>query len=162
MQRRLIKSLEDLSVKYDYSVRTSTGQMIQFLYGDDGLDPMHIDKGDLPVNFFRVLTNVNEATKNDPMITKEANLDPYEISEMLEESIQANKAVNSYITETFCDHFRDFVQRELVDKLIRIRDMLGYDKNDRRKSRKKPSKSGEEDRIIKNFFTLTETQMRKV
>lgn len=43
MQRRLIKSLEDLSVKYDYSVRTSTGQMIQFLYGDDGLDPMNID-----------------------------------------------------------------------------------------------------------------------
>jgi len=50
MQRRLIKSLEDLSVKYDYSVRTSTGQMIQFLYGDDGLDPMNIDQNDLKVS----------------------------------------------------------------------------------------------------------------
>jgi len=63
MQRRLIKALEDLSVKYDYSVRTSTGQVVQFLYGDDGLDPMNIDSNNLPVNFDRVITNVKEETK---------------------------------------------------------------------------------------------------
>ncbi|EAN32000.1 RNA polymerase Rpb1 domain 5 protein [Theileria parva strain Muguga] len=37
MQRRLMKVMEDLSVCYDYSVRTSDGQIVQFLYGDDGL-----------------------------------------------------------------------------------------------------------------------------
>jgi len=43
MQRRLIKALEDLSVKYDDTVRTSTHHVIQFQYGDDGLDPMFMD-----------------------------------------------------------------------------------------------------------------------
>ncbi len=39
MQRRLVKALEDLSTQYDYTVRTSTGGVVQFIYGDDGLDP---------------------------------------------------------------------------------------------------------------------------
>ncbi|XP_953288.1 DNA-directed RNA polymerase III largest subunit (RPC homologue), putative [Theileria annulata] len=40
MQRRLMKVMEDLSVCYDYSVRTSDGQIVQFLYGDDGLSSL--------------------------------------------------------------------------------------------------------------------------
>lgn len=39
MQRRLVKALEDLSVKYDMTVRTSDGQIVQFVYGDDSLNP---------------------------------------------------------------------------------------------------------------------------
>lgn len=39
MQRRLVKALEDLSVKYDQTVRTSDEQIVQFVYGDDGLNP---------------------------------------------------------------------------------------------------------------------------
>ncbi|CAD7968088.1 unnamed protein product [Amoebophrya sp. A120] len=39
MQRRLIKALEDLSIKYDLSVRSSNGRVVQFAYGADGLNP---------------------------------------------------------------------------------------------------------------------------
>ncbi|GFT84690.1 DNA-directed RNA polymerase III subunit RPC1 [Nephila pilipes] len=39
MQRRLIKSLEDLCLHYDMSVRNSIGEVVQFVYGGDGLDP---------------------------------------------------------------------------------------------------------------------------
>ncbi|GFR13195.1 DNA-directed RNA polymerase III subunit RPC1, partial [Trichonephila clavata] len=39
MQRRLIKSLEDLCLHYDMSVRNSIGEVVQFIYGGDGLDP---------------------------------------------------------------------------------------------------------------------------
>ncbi|XP_071036017.1 DNA-directed RNA polymerase III subunit RPC1 [Parasteatoda tepidariorum] len=39
MQRRLIKALEDLCLHYDMSVRNSVGEVVQFVYGDDGLDP---------------------------------------------------------------------------------------------------------------------------
>ncbi|VDN09950.1 unnamed protein product [Dibothriocephalus latus] len=38
LQRSLIKHLEDLSVQYDGTVRDSGGGIIQFRYGDDGLD----------------------------------------------------------------------------------------------------------------------------
>ena len=37
IQRRLVKALEDLSVKYDNTVRNCTGSIIQFLYGEDGM-----------------------------------------------------------------------------------------------------------------------------
>ncbi len=39
MQRRLINALQDLYVEYDYTVRDSTGSIIQFIYGEDGADP---------------------------------------------------------------------------------------------------------------------------
>ncbi|CRG95015.1 DNA-directed RNA polymerase 3 largest subunit, putative [Plasmodium gallinaceum] len=43
MQRRLMKALEDLSIHYDYTVRSCDKQIIQFIYGDDALNPSFID-----------------------------------------------------------------------------------------------------------------------
>lgn len=37
-QRKLIKSLEDVKVHYDGTVRTATGSIVQFIYGDSGSD----------------------------------------------------------------------------------------------------------------------------
>ncbi|UKZ75472.1 hypothetical protein TrVFT333_003157 [Trichoderma virens FT-333] len=44
IQRRLVKALEDLNAQYDGTVRNSLGDIIQFLYGEDGLDAMCIEK----------------------------------------------------------------------------------------------------------------------
>jgi DNA-directed RNA polymerase II subunit RPB1 len=44
IQRRLVKALEDVAAKYDGTVRNSLGDIIQFLYGEDGLDAMCIEK----------------------------------------------------------------------------------------------------------------------
>ena len=38
LQRCLIKGMEGMKVEYDSSVRDSDGTMVQFLYGEDGLD----------------------------------------------------------------------------------------------------------------------------
>lgn len=38
VQRKLIKSMEDISVKYDGTVRNSNNTIIQFIYGDSGID----------------------------------------------------------------------------------------------------------------------------
>ncbi len=40
MYRRLANALQDLHVEYDGTVRTSTGTIVQFRYGEDGIDPM--------------------------------------------------------------------------------------------------------------------------
>ncbi|MFH0835873.1 MAG: DNA-directed RNA polymerase subunit A' [Candidatus Micrarchaeota archaeon] len=40
MQRRLINALQDMIVQDDLTVRDSEGRVIQFKYGDDGLDPV--------------------------------------------------------------------------------------------------------------------------
>ncbi|HIH97675.1 MAG TPA: DNA-directed RNA polymerase subunit A' [Thermoplasmata archaeon] len=46
MQRRLINALEDIKVKEDGSVRDTTGSIIQFQYGEDGVDPSKSVFGD--------------------------------------------------------------------------------------------------------------------
>ena len=43
IQRRLIKALEDIMVYYDGTVRNSRGQIIEFLYGEDGMDGRWIE-----------------------------------------------------------------------------------------------------------------------
>ncbi|HEX17337.1 MAG TPA: DNA-directed RNA polymerase subunit A', partial [Thermoplasmatales archaeon] len=39
MQRRLINALENIMVREDLTVRDTDGEIIQFLYGEDGVDP---------------------------------------------------------------------------------------------------------------------------
>ncbi len=40
LQRCLVKHLETLSIAYDYTVRDADGSIIEFFYGEDGIDPM--------------------------------------------------------------------------------------------------------------------------
>ncbi|TMW68505.1 hypothetical protein Poli38472_005973 [Pythium oligandrum] len=40
LQRCLMKHMEDLQVGYDHTVRNCEGNVVQFMYGEDGVDPM--------------------------------------------------------------------------------------------------------------------------
>lgn len=55
LQRCVIKGLEGLMVSYDASVRDADGSVIQFLYGEDGLD---VTKQKYLTNFDFILENV--------------------------------------------------------------------------------------------------------
>src|SRR2546422_4986456 len=46
MQRRLINALEHLKLEYDATVRDPHGHIIQFLYGEDGVDVAKSDHGE--------------------------------------------------------------------------------------------------------------------
>ena len=48
-----MKALEDLTTQYDLSVRNSTGGMVQFMFGDDGLDPACLEGDAMPIDFDR-------------------------------------------------------------------------------------------------------------
>ena len=43
IQRRLIKAMEDIMLRYDGTVRNSCGQVVQFLYGEDGMDGTSVE-----------------------------------------------------------------------------------------------------------------------
>ena len=49
IQRRLIKSTEDLKLVYDMTVRNNKNKIIQFSYGNDNIDSMKVEKQKLPV-----------------------------------------------------------------------------------------------------------------
>ena len=44
IQRRLVKALEDVSICYDGTVRNSLGDILQFVYGEDGMDGAYIEQ----------------------------------------------------------------------------------------------------------------------
>ena len=49
ISRRLIKALEDLMVRYDMTVRNNKGKVVQFIYGDDGFDPIKVENQTIPL-----------------------------------------------------------------------------------------------------------------
>ncbi|KAJ3580420.1 hypothetical protein NPX13_g141 [Xylaria arbuscula] len=65
MSRRLMKSLEDLSTKYDDTVRTSGDGVVQFQFGADKLDPVDMEGKAVPVNFERTFSHAENLTWNN-------------------------------------------------------------------------------------------------
>ncbi|MCK5299760.1 MAG: hypothetical protein KAJ54_01265, partial [Candidatus Aenigmarchaeota archaeon] len=45
MQRRLVNAMQDYLVKEDKTVRDSNDEIIQFVAGEDGIDPAKSDSG---------------------------------------------------------------------------------------------------------------------
>lgn len=64
IQRRLVKALEDVMSKYDGTVRNSLGDIVQFVYGEDGLDAVYIEK-----------QNVDSITMSDKSLESKYRLD---------------------------------------------------------------------------------------
>ena len=53
-----IQFLEDLTVTYDGTVRDSRGDIVQFRYGSDGLDPGEMEVENFPADLKRELANI--------------------------------------------------------------------------------------------------------
>jgi DNA-directed RNA polymerase III subunit RPC1 len=87
MSRRLMKSLEDLSTKYDRTVRNSTASIVQFLFGDDELDPVDMEAAAKPVHFERTFAHIEATTFS----MKDAGLSNLQISAVLEDILAVKR-----------------------------------------------------------------------
>ncbi|KAK2759928.1 hypothetical protein FQN54_002664 [Arachnomyces sp. PD_36] len=88
MSRRLMKSLEDLSMRYDNTVKNSSDNIVQFQYGDDKLDPVDMEGKAKPVHFDRTFTHAESTTfEND-----DKGLSRTEIMELCEELLSVERA----------------------------------------------------------------------
>ena len=56
LYRRLANALQDLKVEYDFTVRDANGKIVQFSYGDDGLDISKTEGG--KINVQRIVREV--------------------------------------------------------------------------------------------------------
>lgn len=62
MQRRLMKALEDLSVMYDETVRSPNGSLVQYIYGEDCMDPCLVEGDEkirMDVLYEEVVADIN-------------------------------------------------------------------------------------------------------
>ena len=74
--RRLMKAMEDAKVVHDDTVRTASGCVIQFLYGEDGMDSMKVEEQKLNIcgltyNKFNEKFNFNKNENWNLFLTKE-------------------------------------------------------------------------------------------
>ena len=58
LYRRLANALQDLKIEYDNTVRTSDGSIVQFSYGEDGVDISRSEGGE--INVKRIVRNIVE------------------------------------------------------------------------------------------------------
>jgi DNA-directed RNA polymerase III subunit RPC1 len=116
-QRRLMKALEDLNVCYDYSVRSSFSEIIQYKYGEDGIDPIIMESDDfvdLSKVFNDVFTRMSGFEQREEDLSKDhiVNLSRDHTVNLSKESL------DSIISKYFSD-FRDdlFIKRYCSDIL---------------------------------------------
>lgn len=126
MQRRLMKALEDLSVQYDMSVRNSTGGIVQFCYGDDGLDPASMEGEGAPVAFARTLIHarclgdideVCSSTQGLSVNELEAELEKFGLLGTIDESVNIPTKFASLTSPTFAQSVADFINRSILSPM---------------------------------------------
>ncbi len=101
IQRRLVKALEDLSVKYDGTIRAANGQVIQYVYGENGIN--QLTQTDIKINMVKY---------NDKEIEENLSFNKKQISEL--ETIYKKKVSVSEFS------------KEYVKKMIKYRDQLRF------------------------------------
>jgi DNA-directed RNA polymerase III subunit RPC1 len=175
MQRRLMKALEDLTTHYDSSVRNSTGGMVQFIYGDDGLDPTNMELGKQPVNLARLLFHVQQLHPS----AGEVGLLPEQIEDFIQQfQAECFKKTSAQFTEQLASFLKEAVLAKLVD--IRAKhsvmsepsdtplDILASLASSSSPARKKkstrnvtPVEDKRPQRIIDNLFKITYVQLEE-
>ncbi|PHT34473.1 hypothetical protein CQW23_26273, partial [Capsicum baccatum] len=107
MSRRLMKALEDLAVYYDSTVRNASSCIVQFMYGDDGMNPSQMEeKKGCPLNFSRLFMKVKATCPP----RGEKSLSYSEICERVNERL-------SY-------HDMNFLIKDLAETLKKLREAL--------------------------------------
>lgn len=154
MQRRLMKALEDLYTAYDDTVRNSVGGIVQFTYGDDGLDPPGMEGEEKPVDFVRLLMNVTFSfpCRNEPSCL------PGDIMEIV--TTQCKKMeefVNTRFLETITAFFKNFCS-DMIEKYKLLN--LPIDETTKYENVKETLNS-HEGTISFNLIRLTQTQISR-
>ncbi|KAG5635316.1 hypothetical protein H0H81_011729 [Sphagnurus paluster] len=119
MQRRLMKALEDLTTQYDLSVRNSTGGVVQFTYGDDGLDPACLEGDPHPLDFDRAWNHASAIGSRAGR-----SLLPFEVIEIADREMSATK----FVTEcpaAYMATIRGFLIDRVVHKIAAARKSQG-------------------------------------
>ncbi|VDL71307.1 unnamed protein product [Nippostrongylus brasiliensis] len=80
MQRRLVKSLEDLCCHYDGTIRTSAGEIVEFFFGEDNIDPSRSEADD---GFLVNLDHEMDHVRNTIPFSDDHQLQPKEVEALI-------------------------------------------------------------------------------
>ncbi|KMZ71142.1 DNA-directed RNA polymerase [Zostera marina] len=123
MSRRLIKGLEDLSAYYDQTVRNSSGSIIQFRYGDDGMDPAKMEgKNGEPMDFNQLFGRILATCHSDS-----STLSPSEIHKITDKRLSRfDMTPEGGCSTAFRDSILKFIENK-VESLEKTRMLFKLD-----------------------------------
>ncbi|KAL2311876.1 DNA-directed RNA polymerase II subunit rpb1 [Schizosaccharomyces pombe] len=107
IQRRLVKAMEDVMVRYDGTVRNAMGDIIQFAYGEDGLDATLVE--------YQVFDSLRLSTKQFEKKYRIDLMEDRSLSLYMENSIENDSSVQDLLDEEYTQLVAD---RELLCKFI--------------------------------------------
>ena len=113
IQRKLMKAMEDLKVSQDYSVRTSSNIIVQYIYGGDGMDATF--------------------TESQPLIIGKLNTEEMIKTYLFEPSFNWNKYLNKDIikelkkVKDYQDKFDNILLNLIEIKEYLVKDIYKYD-----------------------------------
>nr|YP_010806469.1 DNA-dependent RNA polymerase 2 subunit Rpb1 [Bodo saltans virus] len=127
MQRKLVKSLEDIMVKYDGTVRNANESIIQLIYGDSGADT--ISQFDYEISFLKMNNELLQQThkftdqelKNFNFSSKD-NDEYYETLRTLRDKIRKN------VQKAKLDYMGEYINFMIPINLTRIVEELTENK----------------------------------
>ena len=98
LQRKLVKTMEDLKVEHDYTVRNSNNKIVQFIYGNDGFNPIHLQKQTID----NLIVPEDEILEDKYLMDSKEKWDKYmttkSVSEMKKDNYQNKiKEYNEYL-----------------------------------------------------------------
>ncbi len=111
MQRRLLKALEDLTIQYDNTVTNADGDLLQFIYGDDSIDPMCMDDGNKIISIRRTFQMIKQMYPN---INKQIYLSSVQLEEKIKEEISKcpfNNLVNELFIKELTEFFNTIIKK---------------------------------------------------
>jgi DNA-directed RNA polymerase II subunit RPB1 len=120
IQRKLIKAMEDLKVYYDLSVRNAYGNIIQFMYGEDGMHYIKIINQTCDL-----LTKTYDKLEQIYKFDVKENYGDYLVKSVVTEiksDKEYNKVMDGYYNKLFDKyHFlKSYVFKNSVDGIIRF------------------------------------------
>ncbi|MDC8437415.1 MAG: DNA-directed RNA polymerase subunit A' [Candidatus Nitrosotenuis sp.] len=109
MQRRLINALEHIKLEYDGTVRDPHGHIIQFLYGEDGIDVSKSDHGEA--------FNINRLVESETIVDSGKKATKEESEELLKKFTKTfNPRLTSLVEEGI---LHSKLSRDGVDKVLK-------------------------------------------
>jgi len=109
MQRRLINALEHLKIEYDHTVRDPHGNIIQYLYGEDGVDPAKSDHGEA--------ANISRLIESESVVDEGKKATEAEIGKILAKySDNLNPKMRMQLENAFSQYK---LSKDGVDKVLR-------------------------------------------
>ncbi len=117
IQRKLVKAMEDCKVSYDMTVRNANGNIVQFLYGEDGMDAIKIESQPVPY-----IEMTPEKMQEEYLLSYQDDLTTFLNEETLEKFLKGKSSSDKQYddwTEATYSHYKQLLEdREFLIKKI--------------------------------------------